>query len=654
MTALLASLDTHALDLVLVLAGLAVACAAPLVVPYMAAIAIGIQSTAPHSLTSDGDILCGLVAGLLLGRFCGRRPDLHLRNMALVALGCLCVAVLVSYLAHLGTGSAHDIRLASEFIVSRSLLIAVLVVLLGFDRPTTARWLRAVGVLALVLATGRLAEGAGLPLAGWLAQAHVVLLGDYGDVGSWNTLAVVLAVGVPSALGGAFLSTRSIGDYLALSAALLIVLALSTTASRTGAVVVLLTAAALIVATRSRARRIAVGAIVAVFVLGSLNPGLGVLRKPVLVQTAGLADNRVSTELQPTTIPADNTTPQGPGGPPTPTPPPRAALPPLVPDWRSTLDRTYYRLEDQIPAGSVYPTGNRIEFVARRGGLTGDVRLVLSVNGHEIVHLRPDQLSPYYAWVEVGIPDAVLSSDGANVIEFDVMGQSDSTASFFSVGGVNARADGYVGRLWSGNSWLTQDLSSDPGLQQGTLLVFVNGQIPTLARFEPQRGTVIDPSIGDRFYLWQTALRIFEGNLATGTGFYTFGSVKTQYQPDAAVFESYSNAHSNYLELLADLGLQGMLAFALLLVAPTALLARRLLACPRPWAEVALATGMADFAVSSITQTWVADSRVYLLCWALALLTGAAAASGRTERAPAPSAAATAPRAAADGHVVSV
>jgi len=497
--------------------------------------------------------------------------------VALVALRCLCAPVLVGYSAHLGPNSARDIHPASELLISRSRVIAVLVVLLGLDRPTTARWLQAAGVLALVLATGRLAEGAGLPLAGWLAQAHVVLLGDYGDVGSWNTLAVVLAVGVAAALGGAFLTTRSIGDYLALGAALLIVLALSTTASRTGTVVVLLTVAALMVATRSRARRIAVGTIVAVFVLGSLNPGLGVLRKPVLVQTAGLADNRVSTELQPTTIPADNTTPQGPGGSATPTPPPRAALPPLVPDWRSTLDRTYYRLQDQIPAGSVYPTGNRIDFVAGRGGPSGNVRLLLSINGHDIVHLRPDQLSSYYSWVEVAVPDGVLSSDGANLIEFDVTGQPDSTAGFFLIGGINARADGYVARLWSGNSWLTQDLSSDPGLQQGTLLVFVNGQIPTLTRFESQRGTVIDPSIGDRFYLWQTALRIFEANLATGTGFYTFGSVKRQYQPDAAVFESYSNAHSNYLELLADLGLQGMLAFALLLVAPPALLARRMI-----------------------------------------------------------------------------
>jgi hypothetical protein len=394
-TAVAASLDTHALDLILLLAGLAIALAAPLVVPYVAAIAIGMQSTAPHSLTSDGDILAGLVAGLLRDRLRGRRPELQLRNVAVIALGCLCAAVLVSYLAHLGTGSAHDILLASEFIVSRSLLIAALVLLLGFAQPMTARWLQAVGLLALLLAAGRLAEGAGLPVAGWLAPLHVTMFGDYGDVGSWNTLAVVLAVGVAAGLGGAFLTTRSTGDYLALGAALVVVLALSTAASRTGAVVLLLTAAALMVATRSMARRIAVGAILAMFVLGSLNPGLGVLRKPLLVQTARLADNRVSTELQPATIPPDYATPPGPSGPPAPTPRPRPALPALVPDWRSPLDRSYYRLQDQIRAGPMYPTGNRIEFVARRGGPSADVRLVLSVNRHEIVHLRPDQLSPY-------------------------------------------------------------------------------------------------------------------------------------------------------------------------------------------------------------------------------------------------------------------
>jgi len=71
-----------------------------------------------------------------------------------------------------------------------------------------------------------------------------------------------------------------------------------------------------------------------------------------------------------------------------------------------------------------------------------------------------------------------------------------------------------------------------------------------------------DPSLWGRFVLWAFAAKVVKANWLLGVGMENFGSVKYVFGypfPRAATL-GY-NAHNLYLELLADLGIIGLLAF---------------------------------------------------------------------------------------------
>lgn len=608
----------HVLDAVVLAAGAVIAVAWPRVVPFAALLGIGFQSSLTHTMSSDAELLVGLVAGLVIVR--AQRRDWRLPVPGAVGwlLLALNVLVVVSLLVHLHTADAHAIVLGTEYFVSRSLLVAAVVLL----APAAAvpDWLASVGLLAVALGAARVLEAAGVPLRNWLGGAGIVLMGDYADIGSWNTFATLLAAGVGCltayALGPGISARRR---WMMFGVAAFTAVAMASAQSRTVVGIFAVEAVVLLFYAREARLRVAVGLIVVAYAIGSLSPTFGIQHKPVLVSTEALPDNKVATAESPIQVPTGIVpTPGTPG----PTPPPRRQLPAIQPDWRSVLDRNYYALEQTIPADVFARTGNRLVFIGRSGGRPSEVRLVVKFEGRVIARLKPTDISPYYHWVEVPIPDALVPHEGLATVSFQVTGDPDSLSDFFIVAGRNARAPGYEARIWSGTGWLTDDLSSDPGLQQGTLLVFANEQVPDMTPFTPIKTVVVDPSISDRLFLWQTALRIFEHNPIAGTGFYTFGLVKTEYQLPSRVFATYSNAHSNYFELLADLGPAGPLLFALLLLTPVLALLLRSRRRRLDKTEVAASVSLFAFAASSITQTWVADSRVYMTCWAVVLVAG--------------------------------
>jgi len=234
-------------------------------------------------------------------------------------------------------------------------------------------------------------------------------------------------------------------------------------------------------------------------------------------------------------------------------------------------------------------------------------------------------MSPYYHWEQVPVPDALVDTGKPVTVGFTATGNVDSSNHYFAIGGIYARSSAYSSRIWTGHSWLRNDLSSDPGVQSGLPLVFLNGAIPPLEHFVASPSEVIDTSLSDRLVLWKTALIAFMHNPALGTGFYTFRFAQDKYESsDSQLFFVYTNAHSNYFELLSDLGFAGPVLFLLILLVPLFKVARRTLfnASHLEWMAPALALALIAFLLSSFTQTWIADSRLYITAWFIVLVAG--------------------------------
>jgi O-antigen ligase len=90
------------------------------------------------------------------------------------------------------------------------------------------------------------------------------------------------------------------------------------------------------------------------------------------------------------------------------------------------------------------------------------------------------------------------------------------------------------------------------------------------------------------------------------------------------LFYVYTNAHSNYFQLLSDLGIAGPVLFLMILLIPLITVVRRTISNSdrRLWMAPALALALIALLLSSLTQTWIADSRVYITAWFIALVAG--------------------------------
>jgi len=278
-----------------------------------------------------------------------------------------------------------------------------------------------------------------------------------------------------------------------------------------------------------------------------------------------------------------------------------------------------------MPPAARGARGSYLVFVVRAASRANQATLRITVNKIVVADLQPSGMSPYYHWEQVPVPDALVDTGKPVTVGFTATGNVDSSNHYFAMGGIYARSSGYSSRIWTGHSWLQNDLSSDPGVQSGLLLVFLNGAVPPLEYFAASPSEVIDTSLSDRLVLWKTALIAFVHNPALGTGFYTFQFVQDKYEPgDSALFFAYTNAHSNYFELLSDLGVAGPILFLLILLVPLWKVARRSMSRANhlEWIAPALGLALIAFLLSSFTQTWIADSRLYITAWFIALIAG--------------------------------
>jgi len=604
----------------------------PRTAPYIAVFSVGFQSTLTHSLTSDGDALVGLTVGLAATRIRSRQlPSQGVVTYTVVALVALALLVGLSFAANARGPNGHEVALGSEYFISRTLLAVLVVILSEQDADWQHRWARAVALLALALSAFRIVEIAGLPLKPIADTLRIAVLSEYSTVSNSNVFAVLAAVGIPFLLAGTGLVAGAGMDGQAgwkdwgrwLGAAL-VALALASTESRTGVVIMVFAVIALLLLAKTARRRIMVLGLALIYAGGTLVPAFSIANKPVVVTAQVVPASSIATDQAPIVAPPQLLPPGSPQ--PTPQPIPRQPkLPAIAPQWRSPLDRSSYVLEVTMPPVAKGARGSYVVFVVRSASRANQATLRITVNGILVADLQPSGMSPYYHWEQVRIPDALVDTGNSVTVGFTATGRVDSSNHYFAIGGIYARSSGYSSRIWTGRSWLQNDLSSDPGIQSGLPLVFLNGTVPPLEPFAASPSEVIDTSLSDRLVLWKTALIAFIHNPALGTGFYTFQFVQDKYEPgDSALFFAYTNAHSNYFELLSDLGVAGPILFLLILLVPLWKVARRSMSRANhvEWMAPALGLALIAFLLSSVTQTWIADSRLYITAWFIVLVAG--------------------------------
>ena len=626
-TFLLGATEGRILDvLVFAVAGL-LAYRFPRTAPYIAVFSVGLQSTLTHSLTSDGDALAGLTVGLAVTRIRSRHlPSQRVVSYTLLALGALGLLVGLSFAANVRGPNGNEVASGSEYFISRTVLAVAVLILSQQDADWQQRWVRAIALLALVLSAFRIAEMPGVPLKTLADALGIAVVSEYSSVGAANTFAVVAAIGIPFLLAGAgvddsHLTWRSWARW---AAAALVAFALASTESRTGVVIMVVVVISLLLLAKTGRRRILLLGLALIYAGGSLVPAFSIGNKPVVVSAQTVPKSIVATNEAPIIAPPSSRPPGSPQ--PTPQPQPgHPALPAIAPQWRSVLDRSSYLLETTVPPPARATRGNYLVFVVRAASRDDQATLRITVNGALVADLQPSGMSPVYHWEQVPIPDGLVGLGKPVSIGFAATGTVDSSRHYFAIGGIYARSSGYSSRIWTGHSWLQNDLSSDPAIQSGMPLVFLNGSIPPLGYFVAPQGGVIDTSLSDRLVLWRTALIAFIHNPVLGTGFYTFQFVRDQYEPsDSPLFYVYTNAHSNYFELLSDLGVAGPLLFLLILLIPLIKVVRHLTfrSDDLDWMAPALALALIALLLSSLTETWIADSRVYITAWFIVLIAG--------------------------------
>ena len=614
----MSGVERHAADIAVLAAAALVTALRPRLAPYLAVLGVLFQSSATHVMTSDGLVLAGAAAGLAVDRLRRRDwPALSDLPAALPVLLALDVLMLASLLANAGGPAGGVAAQSTAYFISRSVLVGAVVVLAPRPLDWPWGWISAGGLGALLVGLTRLLELAGVPasaLAGWLS---ISILGDVRDVGSWNGFAIAMVAGALLALIAAIGRPRPRPlTAFWLGVALVVLLAGATAQSRTVTVIVVLLFPVLTLVASSPRHRAAVAGLGLAFLAVAVTPVGSILDKPVLVQASRSPDSVVTgTPIPPATQEAPPA--RSAGG--TVAPPFTAPAAPPV-DWRSLLNQPYYRIEQEFSRPTVYDHGNYLAILVRSGAYRTDVQLHVDVGRRTVAVVTADRIGSSYQWIVVPIPDGLLTSEGNVVIGLSASGSLDSSTHYISVGGTDAFAPDVASRAYSAGRLVTDDLSADPGVQRGTFLVLLDGRVPAFSRFRAGSQTVLDPSLSDRLALWDTGWRVFLANPVLGTGYYTFGSVQERYATTALFFR-YDNAHSNFVELLADLGVLGPLVLLLLIgtvAVPLVVDARRSRG-ERRWLDVALAAAIAVMLVASVTQTWMADSRIALFFWLLLL-----------------------------------
>jgi O-antigen ligase len=154
-------------------------------------------------------------------------------------------------------------------------------------------------------------------------------------------------------------------------------------------------------------------------------------------------------------------------------------------------------------------------------------------------------------------------------------------------------------------------------------------QSPRNDLFTPPQGPV------PRTELWSAAFEIIRQHPLLGVGPDNFRHIYGTYL-GLSTFDDKLHANNLYLELLADVGVLGAAAFALLVALPLVSLVRGLRRTPsRPWQALCLAgfgASLLAYCLHSGLDSFLEFTPVFLLFWVIVGLTAAASEPRACER----------------------
>lgn len=226
---------------------------------------------------------------------------------------------------------------------------------------------------------------------------------------------------------------------------------------------------------------------------------------------------------------------------------------------------------------------------------------------------------PNSGWFRLVFP-APLVAGRRYEITFIAEGDLSPVDSYYELSGLAYASPDVRTEFRRGEDVMEGDLSSDPGIQQGMALVLPgDSRALPVGRWLPLESGqgVLDTSTRDRLALWSIAIAHWRERPVWGWGFYTFGYFFQRLSRGHNFFDSYANAHNQYVEILHDAGAVGILSL-LAILAAAAWSVGRLLRRGTTIGKWALVLPLVGFAATSVTQVTLSDQRYYGLLWLLA------------------------------------
>jgi O-antigen ligase len=542
-----------------------------------------------------------------LGRLAGGRgADAAwrlVRSPVSLGLGMLLAGVWLSLGANLGGASpAEGTAMVRD---AKGLTLALAAYLAGFGLATGFRWVR-VAVWAL-LATGavlgvlRVGQMAGINVTALVsAYFGTVFLGDveqYTQQNSYGTfqaliLTLALYVMVHPRRGRASLASAG---GLALAFQWLLLTSHSRTAIAAYACVLVIA----FVLARGWQRRVVLVMAGAFVVLGIANTRIQI-EKPVLAAPQWVSASAVQEKL--------------------PVAARREAKEQELAFWSSALTSSRLAVVQQIRVlERLRPGDNVLQMFVRYSTWDAPGSLDVEIDGRVVQRVTPTAPEDWggeFFWVSVPVPPDLLEGKRAITVTLRVTGRTDARLNYVEVAGASFGARGLRSELFNGYGYLSEDLSQARGQQRGTFMIFLNEYWPErITRTKRGSRLALDNSIVERGVWARVALANYAAHPVVGSGFGSLVFRAPRYIGGSPVFVEFVNAHSNFLQILAECGILGLGGLLVMVFAPVGLtLARRWSRrSGGPGVPFDLAFGgfFLAWALGSLAQYTVTDTRLF-------------------------------------------
>ncbi len=290
--------------------------------------------------------------------------------------------------------------------------------------------------------------------------------------------------------------------------------------------------------------------------------------------------------------------------------------------WSSPLSDSRFAIVQRIHvSGELLRKDNVLNLLIRAPKWDRPGGLDIYLDDNLVSHLTnglENVRSDVFSWVRVPVARELLDGKSWVTVRLQVQGEADQRANYVEVVGGNFATEVVRSTFFNGYSELTRDLSLAPGEQRGSFFIFLNEFWPsTPVQILPPARWAVDNSIMERLVWARVALSNYVNHPVVGSGFGSLTFLAPRYLENEPVFVQFANVHSNFLQLLSECGILGIVGWSTLVVAPIILIVIRLHGRRSPsllqWFNVSFCGYFLAWALQSLSQYTVTDTRLFHL-----------------------------------------